>query len=151
MVFLDELTQGLDPQARRATWDLVREIRADGTTVVLVTHFMDEAEALCDRVAVFDRGRIVAGGTPAAIIASHPTTATVSFTATGSGGPHLDRCPGVSAVHRDGTTVTVTGAPNMVAHVCAALVADDQPPPPDLRITQPNLGDAVVAIEGARR
>jgi len=57
VVFLDELTQGLDPQARRATWELIREIRRGGTTVVLVTHFMDEAEHLCDRVAVLDRGR----------------------------------------------------------------------------------------------
>ena len=64
VVFLDELTQGLDPQARRATWELVREIRQGGTTVVLVTHFMDEAEHLCDRVAVVDNGKVVALGTP---------------------------------------------------------------------------------------
>ncbi|MDB1088488.1 ABC transporter ATP-binding protein [Streptomyces sp. ACA25] len=64
LVFLDEPTAGLDPQARRAAWDLIRELRADGVTVVLTTHFMDEAEELADEVAVIDAGRVVAQGTP---------------------------------------------------------------------------------------
>ncbi|RME87905.1 MAG: ABC transporter ATP-binding protein, partial [Anaerolineae bacterium] len=64
LVFLDELTTGLDPQARRAMWDLVRRIREQGTTVVLTTHYMDEAEALCDRVAILDGGRILALDSP---------------------------------------------------------------------------------------
>ena len=66
VVFLDELTTGLDPQARRDTWELVRAVRDDGATVVLVTHLMEEAERLCDRVAVIDRGRVVALDTPRA-------------------------------------------------------------------------------------
>ena len=69
IVFLDELTTGLDPQARRATWEMVRAIRDAGKTVVLVTHFMDEAEALCDRIAIIDSGRVVALDTPARLIA----------------------------------------------------------------------------------
>jgi len=64
LVFLDEPSAGLDPQARRATWDLVRELRADGVTVVLTTHFMDEAEELADEVAIVDGGRVIAGGSP---------------------------------------------------------------------------------------
>jgi ABC-2 type transport system ATP-binding protein len=68
VVFLDELTSGLDPQARHAIWDLVRAVRSRGKTIVLITHFMDEAERLCDRVAIVDRGRIVALDTPAALI-----------------------------------------------------------------------------------
>ncbi|BBA96627.1 putative ABC transporter ATP-binding protein [Actinacidiphila reveromycinica] len=64
LVFLDEPTAGLDPQARHATWDLVRELRADGVTVVLTTHFMDEAEQLADQVAIIDAGRAIAAGTP---------------------------------------------------------------------------------------
>jgi len=68
IVFLDELTTGLDPQARHATWDLVREIRADGTTVFLTTHFMEEAERLCDRVAILDHGRMIALDTPTNLI-----------------------------------------------------------------------------------
>ncbi|WP_405936211.1 ABC transporter ATP-binding protein [Streptomyces sp. NBC_00726] len=67
LVFLDEPTAGLDPQARRSTWDLVRELRADGVSVVLTTHFMDEAEELADEVAVVDAGRIVAQGSPEAL------------------------------------------------------------------------------------
>ncbi|WP_188188987.1 ABC transporter ATP-binding protein [Nonomuraea sp. SYSU D8015] len=69
LVFLDELTTGLDPAARRTTWGLIRDIRRRGVTVVLVTHFMDEAEALCDRLAVIDRGHVVAEGTPVELIA----------------------------------------------------------------------------------
>jgi ABC-2 type transport system ATP-binding protein len=68
LVFLDELTTGLDPRARRATWEIVRDIRTKGVTVLLVTHFMDEAEQLCDRVAVVDRGRLVALDRPAALV-----------------------------------------------------------------------------------
>ncbi len=64
LVFLDEPTAGLDPQARRATWDLVRELRADGVSVVLTTHFMDEAEQLADDVAIIDAGRVIAQGSP---------------------------------------------------------------------------------------
>jgi len=64
LVFLDEPTSGLDPQARRATWELVRELRADGVTVVLTTHLMDEAEELADEVAIIDHGRVVAAGSP---------------------------------------------------------------------------------------
>jgi ABC-2 type transport system ATP-binding protein len=69
LVFLDELTTGLDPSARRTTWSLIRAMRERGVTVVLVTHFMDEAEALCDRVSIIDRGRVVAQGTPRQLMA----------------------------------------------------------------------------------
>lgn len=69
VVILDELTQGLDPQARRATWDLVRKVRDAGVTVLLVTHFMEEAERLCDRLVIIDGGRGIAAGTPASLIA----------------------------------------------------------------------------------
>ena len=68
MLFLDEPTTGLDPQARRNLWDLVRKIREAGTTVFLTTHYMDEAEVLCDRVAVMDSGRIIAMDEPRALI-----------------------------------------------------------------------------------
>lgn len=69
VVFLDELTTGLDPSARRTTWGLIRAVRERGVTVVLVTHFMDEAEALCDRIAVVDAGRVIAEGSPRELIA----------------------------------------------------------------------------------
>jgi ABC-2 type transport system ATP-binding protein len=70
LVFLDELTTGLDPQARLAMWDVIRDIRGEGKTVFLTTHFMDEAERLCDRVAIMDHGKIVALGTVDALITS---------------------------------------------------------------------------------
>ena len=70
LAILDELTTGLDPHARRETWRLVEGVRAAGVTVLLVTHFMDEAERLCDRVAIFDAGRVVATGTPAELRAT---------------------------------------------------------------------------------
>src|SRR2546430_12285137 len=76
-VFLDELTTGLDPQARRAIWDLVRGIRQRGKTIFLTTHLMEEAEKLCDRVAIIDHGRIVDIGTPAALVRRHTPQRTV--------------------------------------------------------------------------
>jgi ABC-2 type transport system ATP-binding protein len=77
VVFLDEPTTGLDPGARRDLWGLIREIRASGTTVVLTTHYMEEAEVLCDRVAIMDRGKIIALDTPAALIAALGIEATI--------------------------------------------------------------------------
>ena len=80
VTFLDEPTTGLDPRARRALWDVIGEINRDGTTVVLTTHYMEEAERLCDRVAVMDRGRIMALDTPRALITALGAEATVRFT-----------------------------------------------------------------------
>lgn len=68
IIFLDEPTTGLDPQARRNLWDLIREIRAQGTTIIITTHYMDEAEVLCDRVAIIDKGKIIALNKPAQLI-----------------------------------------------------------------------------------
>lgn len=79
VVFLDEPTTGLDPQARRVIWDVVRDLAAEGRTVVLTTHYMEEAETLSDRVAIIDHGRIVAVDTPAALIARHGAGRRVAF------------------------------------------------------------------------
>jgi ABC-2 type transport system ATP-binding protein len=68
LVFLDEPTTGLDPQARRNFWDLVKRIKAEGTTVILTTHYMDEAQVLCDEVAIMDNGKVISQGTPAALL-----------------------------------------------------------------------------------
>lgn len=83
VVFLDELTTGLDPQARRAIWELVGGIRGRGKTVFLTTHLMEEAERLCDRVAIIEHGRIIELGTPAELVARHCPERTVVFTADG--------------------------------------------------------------------
>ena len=79
VTFLDEPTTGLDPRARRALWDVIGEINRDGTTVVLTTHYMEEAERLCDRVAVMDRGRMMALDVPRALITQLGAEATVRF------------------------------------------------------------------------
>src|SRR4030042_5282486 len=91
LVFLDELTTGLDPQARHAIWDLVREVRTKGKTVLLTTHFMEEAERLCDRVALLDRGRIVALDTPANLIHNLKAEERVIFSLAGGLSPALER------------------------------------------------------------
>ena len=80
VVFLDELTTGLDPQARRAIWDLVTDIRARGTTVFLTTHLMEEAERLCDRVAIIEHGRVIEMGTPSELVERHCPERRVTFT-----------------------------------------------------------------------
>jgi ABC-2 type transport system ATP-binding protein len=82
LLFLDEPTTGLDPQSRRQLWDLIIELRATGRSVVLTTHYMDEAERLCDRVAIVDHGRVIALGTPRALIASLGAEHVVEFTVT---------------------------------------------------------------------
>jgi ABC-2 type transport system ATP-binding protein len=86
VVFLDELTTGLDPQARRAIWELVRDIRARGTTVLLTTHLMEEAERLCDRVAIVEHGRTIEVGTPAELVRRHCPERRVIYTTEEDGG-----------------------------------------------------------------
>jgi ABC-2 type transport system ATP-binding protein len=147
VVFFDELTQGLDPLARADVWGAIRDVRARGTTVVLVTHFMDEAEALCGRVAVMRGGRIVDHGTPAELIARHARSTTVTFTPPVSFDPStLARLPGVDRVERDGEQIRAVGANQLVAPVCAAVLGDDQLGPPDLRVHHPDLEDALIAL-----
>jgi ABC-2 type transport system ATP-binding protein len=91
LLFLDEPTTGLDPQARRQLWELIEQFRRAGRTIVLTTHYMDEAERLCDRVGIMDRGRIIALGTPRELIASTGVEHVVEFTAPTNGQPPMDR------------------------------------------------------------
>ena len=147
VVFFDELTQGLDPLARGDVWDAIGDVREGGTTVVLVTHFMDEAEALCDRVAVMRGGRIVDSGTPDELIARHTRTTTVTFTPPASLDPTvLAALPSVDAVERHGDRILVIGTHELIAPVCAALLGDDHLGPPDLRVHHPDLEDALIAL-----
>ncbi|GAA3116511.1 ABC transporter ATP-binding protein [Nonomuraea salmonea] len=110
VAFLDELTTGLDPAARRATWELIKRVRAAGVTVVLVSHFMDEVEELCDRVAVFDRGRIVALDSPANLISNVDADQHLRFRPLAPfDDALLTRLPGVASVSRSGEQVIVAG------------------------------------------
>jgi ABC-2 type transport system ATP-binding protein len=148
VVFLDELTTGLDPGARHATWDLIRAVRDSGVTVVLVSHFMDEAEELCDRVAILEQGRIVALDTPSGLVSHTDVEYRLSFRPVGElDEAALARIPSVSSVARRGELVTVTGLGDFAADVTAEL-ARQRVMPADLRITGRTLDDAYVALTG---
>jgi ABC-2 type transport system ATP-binding protein len=145
LVFLDEMTTGLDPAARRVAWDLIEQIRARGTTVVLVTHFMDEAERLCDRLAVFQQGQVIAEGSPQELIDAHAGNATVHFTTDAADLSWLAEARGVQRIDRAGSRVTVHGAGPLLAYTAAALV-DHGIAPADLRTERKSLEDAFLAL-----
>ncbi|GIH98418.1 ABC transporter ATP-binding protein [Planobispora takensis] len=147
VAFLDELTTGLDPQARRTTWELVKRVRASGVTVVLVSHFMDEVEELCDRVAVFNRGRVVAVDTPAGLVGGeHRMRFTLMAGDTG-GMDGLEDLPEVVEVAREGNRVVVTGRGDFATAVTAHL-ARHHVLVGDLRIDKRTLDDAFAALTG---
>jgi ABC-2 type transport system ATP-binding protein len=145
VVFLDELTQGLDPAARRVAWGLIRAIRERGTTVVLVTHYMDEAEQLCDRIAVVDGGRVVATDTPQGLISRFGGPITITFTPDGHDVRFLEDVSHVRAVRRRGDRVEAEGTGPVLALVAAELVARGLVPP-DLRVEQPTLEDVFLRL-----
>jgi ABC-2 type transport system ATP-binding protein len=149
LVFLDEMTTGLDPAARHIAWDLVRAVRDAGTTVVLVTHYMEEAERLCDRVAVLERGTIASLDTPGALIAKHARQITVRFSTEVPDLGWLASVAGVDQVRRHDGSVEVLGSGAVLAELGAALVGHGIRPP-DLRAEQPNLEDVFLAITGRR-
>ncbi len=146
LVFLDEMTTGLDPAARRATWQLIGQIRDRGTTVVLVTHFMDEAERLCDRLAVIKQGEVVATGTPGQLVAAHSSGVTVTFSAD-SDVDYLRGLPGVAEVVRRGTAVSVRGESAIVARVGRAL-SQAGVEPDDMAVLRPGLEDVYLRLVG---
>lgn len=149
LVFLDELTSGLDPQARRAMWDLVRGIREQGKTVFLTTHYMEEAERLCDRVAIIDRGQIVTLDTPENLIHSLGAENRVVFCVDGRfDKKSLQAFPGVTRVEQVGERVIVYGqSDGLVSSVVNALEAGSVRFR-DLRTEQPTLEDVFLALTG---
>jgi ABC-2 type transport system ATP-binding protein len=149
VVFLDELTTGLDPQARRAIWDLVRGIRARGKTVFLTTHLMEEAERLCDRVAIIDHGRRVDIGTPAELVLRHCPERTVFVTTDDpAAARHFEAIPGVASVSLDGPRITIRGSgADLVTQVIGCL-ADHQIRVVDFRTEVPTLEDVFLKLTG---
>lgn len=149
LVFLDELTTGLDPRARHAMWDLVQEIRKGGKTVFLTTHFMEEAERLCDRVAIIDQGRIVALDSPENLIRSLGAENRVVFTVEGAFEPdRLSSLDGVARIEEIGERVIVYGhGDELVGGVISALTSSGIRFR-DLRTEQPNLEDVFLAQTG---
>ena len=145
LVFLDELTQGLDPVARRETWQLVEQARNQGATVVLVTHDMDEAERLCDRVAVIHEGRLLAAGRPAELVAAAGTVAIRFSSPSATALAGLERLPGVTEIGYDGSVAAVAAEPTAVVRVAAELARRDLTAP-DFTVIRPSLEDAVVSL-----
>jgi ABC-2 type transport system ATP-binding protein len=155
LVILDELTQGLDPAARREVWTAVRRLRDAGTTVLLVTHEVDEAEALCDRVVVMRAGRVIDAGTPAELVKRYARTATIRFAlpALATSLPDqstalldaIRQLDGVREIERNGVDVTVHGDRRIIAHVGASLVQHGMVPD-DLGVHMPSLEDAVLTL-----
>lgn len=146
VVFLDEMTTGLDPAARHVAWDLIEAIRRQGTTVVLVTHFMEEAEHLCDRVAIVDRGRLIAAGSPPELIAAHAGEVHVRFSSR-EPLPWLASVQFVHDVRHDDGSIEVVGEGPVLAHVGAALVAHGTAPT-DLRVERRSLEDVFLRLTG---
>jgi ABC-2 type transport system ATP-binding protein len=146
VAILDELTTGLDPQARRETWKLIESVRDSGVTVLLGTHFMEEAERLCDRIALLHRGRIHAIDTPAGLASGVQASQQVSFVPSA---PLQDEAlrslHGVGDVSRQGERVTVTGTGDLVAILMTEL-ARRQVVPMQTRVHQSSLDDAFVAM-----
>ena len=147
VVFLDEMTSGLDPAARHTAWDLIRAIRDRGTTVVMVTHFMDEAERLCDRLGIVDSGRLTALDTPQGLIATYAGQVRVIFSTDHAELSWLQSVPNVSRVSRHGPRVEIEGNGPVLARVAAAL-AERGILPTDLRLEQPSLEDVFLSITG---
>jgi len=148
LVILDELTQGLDPAARRDVWAAVRQLNDEGTTVLLVTHEMDEAEALCGQVAVMRAGRVIDAGAPTDLVERHASTAVIRFSMPDPPAQLLDqvrRLDGVREVSRTGSRITVRGHRRIIAYVGAALVRWE-PVPADLSVHVPSLEDALLAL-----
>jgi len=152
LVFLDELTTGLDPQARHAIWDLVRDVRAKGKTVLLTSHFMEEAERLCDRVAILDHGRIVALDTPAALIRGLGVEERVVFNLDGTLPAGFEKALSSEVrLEVQAEQVTVHGKYGrkvpLVSDVVSLLTAHGIPFR-DLRTEQPNLEDVFLSLTG---
>jgi ABC-2 type transport system ATP-binding protein len=152
LVFLDELTTGLDPQARHVIWDLVRDVRSKGKTVLLTTHFMEEAERLCDRVAILDHGRIVALDTPAALIRGLGVEERVVFNLDGILPAGFEKAlSGETRLEVQGAQVTVHGKNGrkvpLVSEVVGLLSAQGVQFR-NLRTEQPSLEDVFLNLTG---
>ncbi|WP_339131653.1 ABC transporter ATP-binding protein [Streptomyces sp. f51] len=146
VVVLDELTTGLDPRARRDTWALIEDVRDRGVTVLLVTHFMEEAQRLCDRIAVIDKGRVAALDTPAGLIRRSAGSTVISFTPSAPLDERaLAALPALASVgHKDGR-VTLSGTDETVNAVIT-LLARHRVTAHQLRVTDATLDDAFLDL-----
>ncbi|MEV5879761.1 ABC transporter ATP-binding protein [Streptomyces sp. NPDC052101] len=150
IVVLDELTTGLDPRARRDTWQLIEDVRASGVTVLLVTHFMEEAQRLCDRIAVIDQGRVAALDTPAGLIRRSAGATVVSFTPSAPlDERELCGLPALASVEQREGRITLTGTDETVDAV-VSLLARHHITAHQLRVTDATLDDAFLDLTEGR-
>ena len=150
VVVLDEMTTGLDPHARRDTWELIEQIRDRGVTILLVTHYMEEAERLCDQVALVDQGRIVAAGTPQQLAQQAAAGTQVTFVPSRPFNDQLlTGLPGVSTVRHRGRRVLVNGTGDLASAVISTLAAGGVTAH-DLELTPASLEDAFINLTGRR-
>ena len=149
LVFLDELTTGLDPQARRAIWDLVRGVRLRGATVFLTTHLMEEAERLCDRVAIIDHGRIVDIGVPAELVRRHCPERTVIVTTDDAAAPERFRAiRQIDSVEIEGPRITLRGRGDDLVMLVIRCLAEHRMAVSDFRTEVPTLEDVFLKLTG---
>jgi ABC-2 type transport system ATP-binding protein len=149
VVFLDELTTGLDPQSRRAIWELVRGIRERGKTVFLTTHLMEEAERLCDRVAIIEHGRIIDIDTPERLVARHCSERTVVLATDDPGAEERFRAiPGVQSVVRADLRFTIRGSSDDLVTEVIHCLSENRIRVTDFRTILPNLEDVFLKLTG---
>jgi ABC-2 type transport system ATP-binding protein len=149
LVFLDELTTGLDPQARRAIWDLVRGIRERGKTVFLTTHLMEEAERLCDRVAIIEHGRIIDIDSPEVLVKRHcPERTVVLATADGSAAERFRAIPRVETITCSGSQFTIRGSGDDLVTEVIHCLSENRIRVTDFRTILPNLEDVFLKLTG---
>ena len=151
VVVLDELTTGLDPRARRDTWQLIEDVRASGVTVLLVTHFMEEAQRLCDRIAVIDKGRVAALDTPDGLIRRSAGSTVISFTPSAPlDDGDLNALPALTSVARKDDRITLSGTDETVNAVIT-LLARGHITAHQLRVSDATLDDAFLDLTEVTR
>jgi ABC-2 type transport system ATP-binding protein len=149
VVFLDELTTGLDPQSRRAIWELVRGIRERGKTVFLTTHLMEEAERLCDRVAIIEYGRIIDIDTPTNLVKRHcPERTVVLSTDDPTAATRFEVIPRVESVRRNGSQFTIRGCGDDLVTEVIHCLSESRIRVTDFRTILPNLEDVFLKLTG---
>jgi ABC-2 type transport system ATP-binding protein len=151
IVFLDEPTTGMDPAARRSLWDLVKRLRDDGCTVLLTTHYMEEAEELCDRVAIMDHGRILEMGSVAELVSRHFHERAVFFdTIVGADDAALGALPGVASLRHEDGGHTLLYTEDVAGTISGLLALAERigREPHDLGIRRPSLEDVFLELTG---
>lgn len=150
IIFLDELSTGLDPQARRSMWDLIKGLQKDGKTIYMTTHFMDEAEYLCDRISIMNKGKVVAIDTAENLIKMFGLEEMVVFKSDDLNLEELEKIEGVTLVERRGSEVYARGRGTNLIHNVVNHLSNRQIAYSSLKVVQPTLEDVFLKITGMK-